>query len=103
MKEEKSNYSFETSLPAFKENKALNKHRQCDLILGIVRKGANNLLQISQVSGIPQAIVSARIYDLIEDGKVKYEGKLNYNDRVRKKIVLIVPPITTVVQPSLFL
>ncbi len=90
MKKEKSNYSYETSLPPYLENKALNKQRQCDMVLEIIKRKANNLLQISQVSGIPQAIISARVNDLIKESKVAYLGKVIYNNRLRKQIVFMV-------------
>lgn len=90
---EQSNYSFETSHKPYKENIAFHKQRQCDLILGIAKRGANNLLQISQVSGIPQAIVSARASDLINEGKIVYEGHVVFNNRLRKKIVITQPPV----------
>jgi hypothetical protein len=83
-----SNYSFQTSLPAFTDNQ-VNKRRQCDEILAFIVKGANNLLQLSQLTGLPQSTVSGRCNDLIEEGKIKYEGFTVYNDRKRKRIVVI--------------
>lgn len=95
-------YSYETSLPPYKENIAFNKKRQCDEVFDIIEKGGNNLLKISQVSGIPQAIVSARVNDLITDSRVKYEGHTVYNDRLRKKIVTAVKIIVKAEQINLF-
>lgn len=83
------NYSYETSYAPFKENQALNKRTQCDEVLKFIKKGANNLLQISALSGIPQAIVSARMSDLIEENRAKYEGFTIYENRKRKKIIAI--------------
>jgi|ERR1035437_2840026 hypothetical protein len=102
MTEQKTNYSYLTSLPAYHENIIYSKQRQCDIVLGIIKKGANNLLQISQVSGIPQAIVSARMSDLIEDKKTMYEGCVVYNNRLRKKIVIVETPAIIYQQPELF-
>ena len=81
-------YSYTTSLPAYKENQVTNKKTQCEDVLSFVIYGANNLLQISQLSGIPQAIVSARVNDLVNEGKVEYNGHVIYSNRLRKKIIL---------------
>ena len=87
-----TNYSFETSYPPFKEKPAF-KRTQCDEVLAIIKKGANNLLQLSEVSGITQAIISARVNDLIDEHKIKYEGFTYYRERKRKKICLITAPV----------
>ena len=94
-------YSYETSYPPFLENKATNKRTQCDEVLAIIKKGANNLLQVSEVSGIPQAIISARVNDLIEENKIEYNGFTVYNNRKRKKIMLVKQPVPGV-QANLF-
>lgn len=83
------NYSYETSYPPYLENRAINKRTQCDEVLSIIKRGANNLLQVAEVSGIPQAIISARVNDLIEELKVRYEGFTVYNNRKRKKIIIV--------------
>lgn len=95
------NYSYETSFTPYKENQAFNKRRQQDEILGFIKKGANNLLQIAQLSKIPQAVVSARMSDLMEENRAKYEGYTIYNDRKRKKIVAVKPE-TKFIQKELF-
>lgn len=82
-------YSFSTSYPAYQENLQFNKRTQCDEVLGFILKGANNLLQISEASGIPQAIVSARVSDLINESKIEYRGFTVYKNRKRKRIVAI--------------
>lgn len=91
------NYSYLTSLPAYLENKAERKDSQCEKVLSFIKGGCNNLLLISEKSGITQAIVSARVNDLIEEGKCIYSGHVVYNNRLRKKIVLAV-----LVQKELF-
>ena len=91
-------YSYTTSLPAYKENQVTNKKRQCDEVLSIIKMGYNNLLQISQVSGIPQAIVSARMSDLMEEKRAMYSGQTVYQGRLRKKIIVV----GEVVQANLF-
>lgn len=95
------NYSYETSYAPFKENQALNKRRQQDEILQFIKKGANNLLQIAELSKIPQAVVSARMSDLMEENRAKYEGFTIYADRKRKRIVAIKPEIK-ITQTELF-
>lgn len=84
-----SNYSFETSKPAYLENKEKSKDKQCQKVLQAVKGGANNLLHISEIIGIPQAIVSARCNDLINEGKIEYYDFVKYKDRKRKKIQLV--------------
>lgn len=85
-----SNYSFETSLLPYREAPELKK-RQADDLLAFIKRGANNLLQLSQLSGLPQSTVSGRCSDLINEGKVRYDGFTIYADRKRKKIVVIKP------------
>lgn len=96
-----TNYSFETSLPAYKENKVGAKERQCEKVLSSIRNGCNNLLQISEETGILQAIVSARCTDLIKENKIQYLDFVTYKDRKRKKIELIVKEPKHFVQLSL--
>lgn len=87
-----TNYSFATSLPPYHEAPNIKK-RQQDELLAFIFKGANNLLQLSQLTGLPQSTVSGRANDLIEEGRVKYEGFTVYADRKRKRIVAIKKPI----------
>lgn len=95
-----NNYSFETSLPAYKDNPA-EKRRQQDEILRFIRKGANNLLQLSILMRIPQSTVSGRMTDLIKEGKAEYSGKVVYNGSQRKRIIAIKPEIK-ITQKELF-
>lgn len=98
-----SNYSFDTSLPAYKENQATAKRTQCDKILALIRKGADNLLQLAELSGLPQSTVAARMNDLVEEKKAKYNSKVVYKNRLRKQIELIDPqPEPEPVQGGLF-
>jgi predicted transcriptional regulator len=83
------NYSFETSYPAYRENEASNKTRQCDEVFQFIKRGANNLLQISELTGLPQSTIAARINDLISESKIKYDGFVVYEDRKRKRIMAI--------------
>ncbi len=83
-----TNYSYSTSLPPYREAPE-SKKRQADEIFGFIKHGANNLLQLSELTALPQSTVSGRLNDLITEGKVKYEGFTVYADRKRKKIVVI--------------
>ena|SRR5436190_728259 len=83
-----SNYSYPTSLPAY-ESGPLIKHKQSEDILAFIKRGATNLLQLSQLTGLPQSTVSGRISDLLNEGKIEYKGFVIYADRKRKKIVAI--------------
>jgi recombinational DNA repair protein RecT len=94
------NYSFQTSMPAYLENKENSKERQCEKVLNAVRNGADNLLQISERIGIPQAIVSARCADLKSEKKIEYCDFVIYKDRKRKKIQLYKPK--PLIQSELF-
>lgn len=94
------NYSYETSLPAYLDNPT-EKRRQQDEMLRFIRKGANNLLQLSILMGIPQSTVSGRMTDLIKEGRAKYDGHVIYNGSKRKRIVAIKPEIK-ITQTELF-
>jgi hypothetical protein len=95
-----SNYSYETSLPAYKDE-VLTKKRQADEILKFIVKGANNLLQLSQITGLPQSTIAGRCNDLKFEGKIMYNGFTYYQNRQRKKIVAIQQPPTST-QSKLF-
>ncbi len=82
-----TNYSFPTSLPAYQDNAAI-KRRQADEILAFINKGANCLLQLSQLTGLPQSTIAGRCNDLIEEGKIMYSGHTVYADRKRKRIII---------------
>lgn len=82
-----TNYSYQTSLPAYRDNGS-EKLIQADLVLAYIGLGKNCLLQIADQMRLPQSTVAGRVNDLIEEGKVKYEGFVIYKDRKRKKIVL---------------
>jgi hypothetical protein len=85
-----NNYSFTTSLPAYHDN-ALIKRRQADDLFLFIKRGANNLLQLSQLSGLPQSTVAGRCNDLIYECRIEYKGHVVYANRKRKKIVVIKP------------
>lgn len=94
------NYSYDTSLPAYNENPSLRK-RQRDEVFAFIKRGANNLLQIERLSGLPSARISARMSELMEEKRAKYEGFTIYENRKRKRIVAIKQE-TSVTQNELF-
>lgn len=86
-----ANYSFETSKPAYQFNQANAAKKQCEKVLNAVINGAETLKEIEEVTGIPQAIVSARMSDLEKEKKLMYFGKVVYKKFTRKRIVLAIP------------
>lgn len=82
-----SNYSFETSLKPYRE-KPSEKRRQADEIMAFIKRGANSLLQLAELSGLPQSTVSGRVNNLIEENRVEYKGFTIFNNRKRKRIVV---------------
>lgn len=82
------NYSYETSYPAFKSNQEA-KMLQADQVLALIKTGCNNLLQLSEATGLESGRISARVNDLIKDKKVMYSGYITYKDRLRKRIVIV--------------
>lgn len=82
-----SNYSYATSLPPYQE-KPSEKKRQADELYLFIRRGANNLLQLSELSGLPQSTVAGRCNDLIDENRIEYNGHTIFKDRKRKKIVV---------------
>lgn len=93
-------YSFETSLPPYQERPS-EKKRQADELYAFIRRGANNLLQLSELSGLPQSTVSGRCNDLIYEKKIEYNGFTVFKDRKRKKICLK-KNLTFCIQNNLF-
>lgn len=82
-----TNYSFATSLPPYQERPS-EKKRQADELFAFIRRGANNLLQLSELSGLPQSTVAGRCNDLIDENRIEYKGHVVFRDRKRKKIVV---------------
>lgn len=72
----KINYSIETSLPAYNSNQN-EKVLQENNVLKQIKALKNNacIKVISRNLSLPDAIVSARINDLITKGKVEYSDK----------------------------
>jgi hypothetical protein len=85
----KTNYSTFTSLSAYHEP---GKDKQAEQILSLIKSGADNLLRLSELTGLPQATCSGRVNDLIREGKVSYHGFTHYRDRTRKKIAVVSVP-----------
>lgn len=88
-----TNYSFETSLPAYKAN-SLNKQSQANKIFGYVKQlKSTTLKELEDLTGMPQSTIAGRVNDLIEDKKVHYNGKKKYKGMLRK-IIESIPEIT---------
>lgn len=84
---EQTNYSYETSLPAYRETPS-EKAFQSSKVLESIKDGKSTLLEISEALGLAQSTVSGRVNDLIEEGTVKYDGFTNYKNRKRKNIIV---------------
>ena len=86
-----TNYSYETSAPAYYENQA-GKQTQADNIYNAIRTfgGFSCLKQLESFTGLPQSTVAGRCNDLIRAEKIKYSGIVFYENRKRKRIVLMV-------------
>ncbi len=87
-----TNYSYETSLPAYHSN-ANEKKRQQDIIQGLVTEQGtclkeieHKLKQLYKIE-IPQSTISGRINDLMKEKKVMYFEKCFYDGCTRKRIV----------------
>lgn len=85
-----TNYSYKTSLPAYREDEN-GKQAQKDKILAEIQrlKDGACLKQIEHFMKLPQSTCSGRINDLIDDGKVKHDGYMEFEGRLRKKFVII--------------
>lgn len=99
----KTNYSRETSLPAYREDQP-GKQAQKDRILQEMNRlgGAACLKQIEQFMHLPQSTCSGRMNDLINDKKIMHDGFVEYDGRLRKRFVIIksnVVPITKAPDP----
>jgi len=95
-----TNYSFATSLPAYHDRPS-EKQIQTEKTFILIKKGVNNLLQLSEILQLPQSTIAGRVNDLIAENKVQYKGEVIYANRKRKKIVPTqVQPILS--QPTMF-
>lgn len=84
------NYSIETSLPAYEKGSEKRIIQESKVLSQIKRLGNNACIKsLAQALGIPDATISARVNDLIDKGKVRYNGKFKYEDYTRKKIEII--------------
>ena len=78
-----TNYSYETSLPAYHSN-ANDKQRQQDIIQSLVTEKGTCLKEIEiklwqlYKIRIPQSTISGRINDLIKENKVMYSDKAEF-------------------------
>lgn len=81
-----SGYSYGSSLPAYQEKN--NKELQKEIILTFIKNGYVTLLQLSEKIKLPQSTVAGRVNDLISEGKVFYNGLVEYKNRKRKHIFI---------------
>lgn len=96
-----TNYSYKTSLPAYREDQS-GKQAQKDKILAEFNRlgGFACLKQMEHFMKLPQSTCSGRINDLVDDGKVKHDGFMEFEGRLRKKFVIInVKPISITPAP----
>jgi hypothetical protein len=84
----RSNYSFETSLPAYQSNRE-ERQKTKELMFQKILCGHNTLKHLEEATGEYPNIVSARVNDLIKEHRVKYEGFTHYKGMKRKQIVVI--------------
>lgn len=92
MDENKSNYSFKTSLPAYQEDQP-NKEFQKKMILNYMKTlgGKATLKQLEVLTGLPQSTISGRMADLRKDKEVIDSGTLENCLGRNRKLFLIVP------------
>lgn len=91
MEENQSNYSYETSLPAYQEDQQ-GKDAQAKRILAIMKSlgGKCTIKQIEELIHLPQSTVSGRMKDLREAECVVDTGELTvYAGRKRKLFAII--------------
>ncbi len=81
-------YSYQTSLPAYHQNQS-GKELQKERVLQFIKNGINNLKQLQQNTGLQQSTIAGRVNDLIADKKVMYQGTIIYQERLRKKIIVV--------------
>lgn len=91
-----TNYSFATSLPAYQENPS-GKKKQSEVLFSAIQSlgGISCLKQLANITGLPQSTVAGRINDLAEEGKVIYDGFVDFEGRKRKRIVILREPVQT--------
>jgi len=86
----KTNYSLETSLPAYHAN-TQGKQAQAMMILQLCYTlPVITIKHLAQLTGLPDSTVSGRVNDLIEEGKLRYsDDKVKYLGYTRKRIEVV--------------
>lgn len=84
-------FSVATSLPAYREHSSVKAIQEARII-GLVSQGFDSLLDISEITGLPQSTVSGRANDAIKHGKLRYCGYVIYKNRKRKRLVMAPAP-----------
>lgn len=83
------NYSYQTSLPAYRDNpegKLIQKERILEVIKTL--GGSTCLKQLERIIGLPQSTLSGRANDLIKDGLIAHTGFVEFEGRKRKRFSL---------------
>jgi len=88
-----TNYSYDTSLPAYNKNSSerLRQEAKVENQIKLLKHNACIKL-IAQNLNLPDATISARINDLIDKGKAEYYGKGKI-DGMKRKLVRLIQPI----------
>ena len=84
-------YSHATSGVAYRSNPEKKLACKERLFLIIQRLKSTTLLELHEITGLPQSSVSGRIADLIQEGRVKYSSRQDYvfyKGQLRKKILV---------------
>ena len=87
-----SNYSWETSYEAYNYNRQ-DKEKKADwiyrIICSLIKDGKEVCsAHVKEITKMESGIISARVNDLIEQERIKYDGVINYKGFQRKRIVL---------------
>lgn len=84
------NYS-ETSREPYMDSLVINTNKRYEQVLKLVKSGINNNLQLSEMMGIPQAVVSGCINQMVNAKMVMYKDTVEYKGRKRKRLELYRP------------
>lgn len=82
----KTNVS-QTSRMAYEKGSPKRKS-QCDIVFEAIVKGVNNILWLSEFTGLAEKAICGRVNNLIDEGSIQYSGTTMYKNRERKKIIV---------------
>lgn len=85
----KTGYSYATSKPALESNKE-GKETNLQRVWAAILNGACCLLEVCEVTGLPDKSVTGRISDLAKEGKIIYnsDNLIKYKNYNRKLIIV---------------